>query len=155
MIKDKSKIRGHIRLRLFDKDGNLKQEHEHRNTITVAMDEHVANALSDDDNATIGWMAVGTVNGGKTTASTALEGLIVASNNALDSTTQGTTTDDNDVIYVCSWAAGDGTGTIIEAGLFNVAACTSGMMAYDESMDITKGAADTLEITWTITFGAS
>ena len=62
---------------------------------------------------------------------------------------------DNDVIYVCDWGAGDGTGTIIEAGLFNIAACTSGMCAYDESMNIVKGAADTLQITWTITFGAS
>jgi hypothetical protein len=155
MPKDKSGIKGHIKLRLFDKDGNLKQEHEHSNIITVGMDEHVANALSDDDNAGIGWMAVGETNGGKSTASTALEALIAGSNNALDSTAQGTTTDDNDVIYVCSWAAGDGTGTIIEAGLFNVSACTSGMMAYDESMSIVKGAADTLEITWTVTFGAS
>ena len=140
---------------MFDEDGNLKQEHEHQNTITTTMDLLVADTMSDGGEAEIGWMAVGTTSGGKSTASTALEAIIADSNNALDSTTQGTTTDDNDVIYVCSWAAGDGTGTIIEAGLFNVAACTSGMCAYDESMDITKGAADTLEITWTVTFGAS
>jgi len=155
MLKDKTGIKGHIKLDLYDEDGNLKQTFEHSNTITVAFDEHVANALSDDDNAAIGYMAVGTTNGGKTTASTALEAIIAGSNNALTSTTQGTTTNDNDVIYVGDWAAGDGTGTIIEAGLFNVAACTSGMMAYNESMNIVKGAADTLKITWTLTFGAS
>ena len=155
MIQDKAGIRGHIRLRLFDKDGNLKQEHEHQNTITTTMDLLVADTMSDGGEPEIGWMAVGTVNGGKTTASVALEGLIAGSNNVLTSTTQGTAANDNDVIYVCDWAAGDGTGTIIEAGLFNIAACTSGMCAYDESMNIVKGAADTLQITWTITFGAS
>jgi len=33
MIKDKSGIKGHIRLKLFDENGSLKQEHEHQNTI--------------------------------------------------------------------------------------------------------------------------
>ena len=155
MAHDKAGIKGHVRCRLFDKDGNLKQEHEHSNTITVLMDSLVADAMVSKALDQIGYMAVGTTNGGKTTASTALEALIASSNNALDSTTLGTGGDDNDVVYVCSWAAGDGTGTIIEAGLFNVAACTSGLCAYDESMNIVKGASDTLEITWTITFGAS
>lgn len=151
MIRDKQKIRGHIRLKLFDEYGNLKKEYEHQNTITDTMDDLVANMMDAADSPSIGWMAVGTVNGGKTTASTQLEGLIAGSNNALDSTVAT----NNDVVYVCTWAAGDGTGTIIEAGLFNVSACTSGMCAYDESMNIVKGAADTLEITWTVTFGAS
>jgi len=35
MIKDKSGIKGHIRLKLFDENGNLKQEHEHQNFIKV------------------------------------------------------------------------------------------------------------------------
>ena len=155
MPKETQEIKGHVKVVLKDKNGKVKQVHEHSNTITVGMDMLNADTMSDGAEAEIGWMAVGTTNGGKTTASTALEAIIAGSNNTLDSTTQGTAANDNDVIYVCSWAAGDGTGTIIEAGLFNVAACTSGMMAYDESMNIVKGAGDSLEITWTISFGAS
>jgi len=154
MPKENQGIKGHVKFVLRDKDGNIKQEYEHHNTITVAMDALVADQMSDGGEASIGYMAVGTSTG-QTSASTALAALIAGSNNALTSTTQGTGGDDNDVIYVGDWAAGDGTGTITEAGLFNVAACTSGMMAYDDSMSIVKGASDTLTITWTITFGAS
>ena len=38
--------------------------------------------------------------------------------NSLDSTTLGVGVADNDVIYVCTWSAGDGTGAITEAGIF-------------------------------------
>ena len=64
MLKSKVPIKGHIRLRLFDKYGKLKQEHEHSNTITVGMDLLVADTMSDGAEPEIGWMAVGTVTGG-------------------------------------------------------------------------------------------
>ena len=155
-INERRKIKGHVRAVLRDKDGKIKQVHEADNTITVLFDAVTADIVATTPALVKpGWMAVGTVSGGKTTASIQLEGLIAGSNNAITSETLGTGIDDNDIVYVGDWAAGDGTGTIIEAGMFNVAACTSGMLAYDESMNIVKGASDTLEITWTITWGAS
>ena len=76
--------------------------------------------------------------------------------NALDSTTQGSGANDNDVIYVASWAAGDGTGAITEAGIFNSASPGTGqMLCYADFSVINKGAGDTLQITWTFTCGAS
>ena len=54
MLKDMQKIKGHIKLRLFDEDGNLKQEHDHSNTITTTMDLLVADTMSDGAEPEIG-----------------------------------------------------------------------------------------------------
>ena len=150
-MKEKQGIKGHISIKLFDKDGKLKQEHDHSNTITELMDAHVADQMSDSGDAGIGFMAVGT-GSGQTSASTGLA--VTNDSNALTSTTQGAGGADNDVVYVGDWAAGDGTATLTEAGIFLLDNNTT-MMAYDDTMNIVKGASDTLQITWTITFGAS
>ena len=151
MPKDKTPIKGHIKIELFDKNGKLKQVHEHSNLITELMDVHVADQLADQGEAAIGFMAVGTGTG-QGTSDTGLATSL--DRNALTSVTQGSGGDDNDVVYVGDWAAGDGTGVITEAGIMRADDNVT-MMAYDDSMNITKGALDTLKITWTITYGAS
>ena len=145
-------IKGVIHIELFGEDGVLKDERTIGNTITVGGDAHVADQMSDSGDAAIGFMAVGTTSGGKSTASTGLE----ASNdrNALTSTTQGAGAADNDVIYIGDWAAGEATAALIEAGILLTDDNTS-LMAYADFAAINKGAADTLKITWTLTFGAS
>ena len=51
---------------------------------------------------------------------------------------------------VGTWAAGDGTGAITEAGIFDAGA--AGNMWCSASFGVvTKGAADSLTITWTLT----
>lgn len=134
-----------------DASGKIIHEHTADNLITELMDAHVADQLSDSGDAAIGFIAVGT-SSGQTAASTGLA--VSLDRNALTSTTQGAGGADNDVVYVGDWAAGDGTGTITEAGIMQADNNTT-MMAYDDSMSIVKGASDTLQITWTITFGAS
>jgi len=51
---------------------------------------------------------------------------------------------------VASWAAGDGTGALVEAGILNAASAGT-LLARVVFSVINKGAADTLEITWTLT----
>ena len=136
---------------LRDSNGKIKQTYEHHNTITELMDAHVADQLSDSGGAAIGYMAVGT-GSGQGSASTGLATALDI--NALTSTTQGSAGADNDVVYVGDWAVGDGTGTITEAGIFQLNNNTS-LMAYNDTMSVSKGAGDTLAITWTISFGAS
>jgi hypothetical protein len=150
-MKSKMGIRGHVYAVLKNRDGDVIQVHECHNTITNLMDAHVADCLSDRGDAVVGYMAVGT-GSGQTASSTGLA--VSLDRNALTSTTQGAGADDNDVVYVGDWAAGDGTGTITEAGILR-ANDNLTLMAYDDSMNIVKGASDTLQITWTITFGAS
>ncbi|MCK5236322.1 MAG: hypothetical protein KAR06_04975 [Deltaproteobacteria bacterium] len=144
-------IKGKAHLQLFGPDGELKEERIIHNTVTELMDVQVADQMSDQGQAAIGFMAVGT-GSGQGSADTGLA--VSLDRNALDSTTQGAGGDDNDVIYVCTWAAGDGTGAITEAGVLQADNNTT-MMLYADFAAVNKGGADSLVITWTATFGAS
>lgn len=66
--------------------------------------------------------------------------------NALTSKTRST----NVVTMVGTWAAGDATAALTEAGVFD-AASTGNMWLSVSFSVINKGASDTLTITWTLT----
>ena len=130
-------------------DGKIREERHAHNLVTDAGCAHIADQLaSSHDEGEMSHMAVGTDDtapaAGNTTLGTELD------RNALDSRTQGAGADDHKVVYVASWAAGDGTGALTEAGLFNDASAGT-MLARVTVSVINKGAADTLEITWTLT----
>ena len=144
-------IKSRVDVRLLDEFGNLKEERIIHNTVTELGDAHVADAMSDKGEGALGYMAVGT-GSGQTSASTGLATSL--DRNALTSTTQGTGAADNDVVFVGDWAAGDGTGAITEAGIFLGDNNTS-MNYYADFSVINKGAADTLKISWTVSYGAS
>ena len=150
-FRSKLGIKGHCHIELRGPDGKLKESRDIFNTITNLMDAQVADQMSDQGDAAIGYMAVGTGNG-QGAADTGLA--ISLDRNALTSTTQGAGADDNDVIYIGDWAAADGTGAITEAGILRLDDNTS-MMTYADFAVVNKLAADTLKITWTVTFGAS
>ena len=146
---DRMKIKGGCAWVLKDAHGKLKQAVFVPNTITVTGDNATADWASDRGEPQVNWMAVGTTAGGKDTSSTALEaqaGIVEC-----DSRTQT----DNDVAWVGTFPAGTGTGTLIEAGLFNIATGLSGMYAYQEGFTITKAAGDSLVGTWTVSYGVS
>jgi hypothetical protein len=150
-IKSRSNIKGFMRLRLYGPDGKLKQAIDKENTVTELMDAHTAYRVANTGANVIGYMAVGT-GSGQTSAST---GLAAGANyNALDSRTQGSAGADNDVVFVATWAPGDATMAITEAGVFQGNNNTT-LMLYDDFDVVNKGATDTLVITWTCTFGAS
>lgn len=152
-LPDSKGMKGRVKFELFGPDGKLKLSRTYHNTITVAGDKITADAMSDRGETLPSHMAVGIVSGGKTTASNAL-GSQVNPRVALDSTTQGGGADDNDVIWVCTFGAGVGTGVLVEAGIFNHLSAGD-MYAYQEFGAITKAAGDSLVITWTCTYGAS
>lgn len=150
-------LKGRVEIKLYGPDGDMKDHRmikDHRrfpNTVTTFGDKLVANRLSGASLNAPSHMAIGTGTGGTSAYNSLVTEL---DRNALTSTTQGTTTDDNDVIYVGDWAAADGTGAITEAGIFNVSS-GPGMFVYSSFSAVNKAAADTLKITWTVTFGAS
>ncbi len=151
MPEDKSAIKGHMHLELRDSKGNLKEERDVYNTVTELGDAHVADAMADQGEGALGFMGVGTGTG-QTSASTGLATSL--DRNALTSTTQGAGGADNDVVFVGTWAAGDGTGAITEAGIL-LGDNNNSMNYYSSFAVINKAAGDTLTITWTVTFGAS
>jgi hypothetical protein len=93
-------------------------------------------------------MAVGSGTSAAAAGDTAL-GTQISSRVALTSTTVTS----NAVAYVAAFGAGVSTGAITEAGIFN--ASTAGTMLCRTVFSVVnKAAADTLQITWTITINA-
>jgi len=89
-------------------------------------------------------MSVGSGSVAAAAGDTALGSVI--DTNAL--TVSGGTLSGATVTYACTWAAGDGTGAITEAGLFSAA---NVMLARTRFAVVNKGADDTVTITWTVT----
>ena len=151
-LHSKMGIKGECSIKLFGEDGKLKEERLIHNTVTELLDAQVADQLADvPTDGQIGFMGVG-IGTGQTSADVGLDS--ATDNNALTSSTQGAGVADNDLVIIASWAAGEATAALTEAGIF-LADNNTTMMTYASFAVINKGAADTLEITWTLTFGAS
>jgi len=146
-------IVGHGRAVLKDKMGRVKELREFDNVFTDVGDAHVADQMaSTPGESAMSDMSIGTVTTTLTAGDTQLGDEL--DRNTLTSFTQGAGGDDNKVVYLGDWAAGDGTGAITEAGIFNAHTADSGTMLCAQTFSvINKGASDTLAITWTVTFG--
>jgi hypothetical protein len=105
--------------------------------------------MADTSSAVMSHMALGSSTTAAAAGQTDLLS-ILGSREALDSTSDSA----NVITYVASFEAGDATGAVTEAGIFN--ALTAGTMLCRTVFDVVnKAADDTLAITWTITLTAS
>ena len=138
MINDDLQLTGALTISL---NGVVVQETN--NLVVTAGKSWVADRMNDA-NTVMTHMALGT----STTAAAAGQTALVSEldRNALTSTTVST----NTVAYAATWAAGDGTGAITEAGIFD-AASSGDMLARTVFSVVNKGASDSITITWTIT----
>lgn len=126
---------------LKDEYGNLKDERWIHNTVTTAGKNMIADRLLAAP--TLGvptHVAIGT----GTPSGSALG--VELDRNALTSKNRSGAV----VTIVADWAAGDGTGAITEAGIFD-AASTGNMHASQSFSVVNKGASDVLSISWTLT----
>jgi hypothetical protein len=139
---DSHLLKGQLHLVLRGADGAVKHDSVH-NTVTTAGKAGVADQiLASPTLPKVGWMAIGTGSPAATLLGAEID------RNALTSKTRSGAV----VTMVGDWAAGDGTGTITEAGLFDVVtANTVNMWASASFGAITKAAGDTLQITWELT----
>ena len=138
MIHDDLKLTGALTIAVNDE---IVQETE--NLVVTAGKNWVADRMNNA-NTVMTHMAVGT---GTTAAAAGNTALVTETDrNALTSTT----VTDNAVAYVATWAAGDATAALTEAGLFD-AASSGDMLARTVFSVVNKGAADSMTITWTIT----
>ena len=138
MINDNLRLTGALTISL---NGVVVQETN--NLVVTAGKNWVADRMNDA-NTVMTHMALGT----STSAAAAGQTALVAEldRNGLTSTTVST----NTIAYACTWAAGDGTGAITEAGIFD-AASSGDMLARTVFSVVNKGASDSITITWTIT----
>lgn len=142
---------GHVSIALKGPDGTIKDWQTVNNLVVTAGRYHIADQMADQGEAGMSHMAIGTGTTAAAPTDTALETEI--DRNALTSVTQGNDTDANKVTYIGDWAAGDGTGAITEAAIFNSAA--AGTMLCRTVFEVkNKGAGDTLTLTWVLTFSA-
>lgn len=148
MIIDGLKAKGTLDIVVRGPDGNIKDEKKVENLIVDTGLDYIASRMSGTSENVMSHMAVGTGSTAAAAADTTLGTEL--DRNSLTSTT----VTDNAIAYVCSWAAGDGTGSLTEAGLFNASSAGT-MLCRTVFGTVTKGASDSMTITWTITVSAS
>ncbi len=140
-------MRGKVHALLTGPDGNVKIDEWNKNTIVTTGKYHAADQMSDQGDAAMAYMAIGTGTNAVAVGDTALQTEL--DRNALDSKTQGAGSDANKITYVATWAAGDGTGAITESGIFNSASAGS-MLCRSVFAVKNKGAGDSLTLTWVL-----
>lgn len=139
------KFKGELHVVLRDQDGVVKQEFTCPNLVVTAGLVFIASRMASGSATVMSHMAIGSSatapTSGDTTLNTELGRV------ALTSATAST----DHVTYVATFPAGTGTGTVNEAGLFN-AGVAGTMLAHSLfAATITKGAGDSLDVTWTVT----
>jgi hypothetical protein len=136
-------IRGHVEFELRDENGELKDRWELDNTVTTNGKNGLADQiLAAPTLAKPTHMAIGTGTPSATALGTELD------RNALANKTRSGAV----ITFTATWAAGDGTGTLTEAGIFD-AASAGNMWCSTSFTAKPKAAGDTLSATWTFTVG--
>lgn len=148
MFKEKVTLTGRIILDLYGPDGKLKDHREINNLVVTAGKNFAASWLAASaasmSDQFMKYVAIGTGTGAAAAGDTAL-GAEVGTRVA------GTISSSTNIWqHQATFAAGNGTAAITEAGLFN--ALTSGtMLARQVFSAVNKAAADSLVLTWQIT----
>ena len=152
MINENLKLSGQLNIVLKDKAGNVKEERELKNLVVNAGLAYIASRMTGTGKAVMSHMGLGSGSTAAAAADTDL-GSLLGSREVLDSTTISGTNDEK-VVYVSSFEAGDATGAVTEAGIFN-AASGGDMLCRTVFSVVNKAADDTMSVTWTITLSAS
>lgn len=144
MINDNITVTGKLNVVLIDEMGAVKEDHVFDNLVVTSGKSFIASRMKDATATVMTHMAIGTDNTAAAVGNTALGSQ--ANRQALTSTTVNT----NAVTYAATFAGGQGTGAIVEAGLFN-ASSGGTMLCRTVFPVINKAAADTLSVSWVVT----
>lgn len=152
MINENLKLSGQLNIVLKDKAGNIKDQRELKNLVVNTGLAYIASRMTGTSKSVMSHMALGS---GTTAAAAGQTDLVsvLGSREAIDSTTISGTNNEK-VVYVSSFEAGDATGSVTEAGIFN-ASSSGDMLCRTVFSVVNKAADDTMSVTWTITLSAS
>ena len=119
MINENLKLSGQLNIVLKDKAGNVKDSRDLKNLVVNTGLAYIASRMKDTTKGAMSHMALGS---GTTTAAAGQTDLvsILGSREALDTTTISGSNNEK-VVYEASFEAGDATGAVTEAGIFNAA----------------------------------
>lgn len=139
-IRDGIRLRGYVVATLRGPDGRVKTRRVSNAVTTAGKEGTIDNLLASPTLGKPTHMAVGTGSPAANALGSELD------RNAFTSKTRSGAV----LTLVGDWAAGDATGALTEAGVFNDP--TTGNMWLSTSFAVVnKGADDTLQITWTLT----
>jgi len=145
--KELIKATGHIKFDLFDADGNLKETREINNVVVTVGKNFLATWLTaaTQSDFFMRYIALGTGTNAANASDTTLQ-------TELSTRVAGTLTPSSNVWQnVASFGPGVNTGAITESGIFSASSAGT-MLARQTFAVINKGAGDTLQVTWQVTF---
>lgn len=145
---EKLGVLGRLTLVLKGSDGAVKDVREVKNLVVNTGLGHITTRMIGTSQGSMSHMALGSGSTAAAGGDTAL-GSQLGSRNAFDSVTQSGSSNES-LIYVTTFAPGEATGAVTEAGIFN-AASSGVMLCRTVFAVVNKGASDTLEVTWTVT----
>ncbi len=147
MIQENLKATGELQIILRDANGNIKEQKTVPNLVVTTGKNFIASSmLKTTSNSPVAMthMGIGTGNTAANAADTTLQTAIGTRSTVTPSVNT------NVVTYSATFAAGNGTGAITEAGVFN--ASTAGTMLCRTVFSVVnKDAGDSLTINWNIT----
>ena len=152
MITENLKLSGQLNIVLKDAAGNIKDEREVKNLVVTTGLGFIASRIVGTSKGVMSHMALGSSTQVALAGQTDLSS-ILGNRLALASSTI-TGSGDIQIAFAATFGAGDGTGAVTEAGIFN--ANTGGdMLCRTVFSVVNKSADDTISITWTVTIAAS
>lgn len=143
---DPIKFSGSVDIVKYDDNGTITEKIHVKNLVVDAGKALIAKLVSGNTATAVTHMAVGT----SSTAAAASQTTLVTEVGRVALTTK--TASANVMSFIGIFPAGTATGSLQEAALFN-AASSGDMMCRSTFSSISKGANDTVSITWTITIG--
>ena len=146
MINETFKVTGQVAIKLYDKNGKLKDSRDVNNLVVTAGKGFISGRMITASVPIMSHMALGSGTTAPAAGDTALES-ILGVRELLDT---GTSPAAGVVLYTSSFEVGEATGAVTEAGVFNGASGGT-MLCRTTFPTINKSATDTLSITWTIT----
>ena len=143
MIRDGLKITGAVEIKLFDKDGNVKDQRNIKNLVVTTGKTFIAERMVGTPTA-MSHMAIGSDNTAADVADTAL-GTELGRVALASATSSGAV-----VTYTATFGAGVGTGAVVEAGILNNSSGGT-LLCRSVFPVVNKGADDGMSVTWTVT----
>jgi len=154
MINEKLKLSGQVNIVLRDASGQIKDEREIRNLVVNKGLGYIASRMTSTNAGVMSHMALGSSTAAATAGQTDLVS-VLGSREGLDSTSIAGSNLEK-VVYVASFEAGDATGAVTEAGVFNSGTPGAGdMLCRTTFAVVNKQIDDTMVVTWSILLSAA
>lgn len=143
------KATGELFVRRFDENMNMVEERHIPNLVVTSGLNYMASRVLSNTAAVMSNMAVGT------SSTAAVAGQTLLGTELFRKAFNASSVSANTVTYQATFVPGTATGALTEAGIFDSGTANSGNMLCRTVFGVvTKGALDTVSITWTVTINA-